>query len=403
MTFVRSIALAAAFAAPLVAVAEVPVVENPATPAEGRVVVDADMLWRVGGYDETYLFGVVDASAVDEDGITYLLDSQLSEITAIDPEGNTVATFGREGEGPGEMSQGQGIMILPDGRIGVLNMRPPKLITYSKQGEPMGDVSLAGNEGLNFTNEARAAGDHVLVQTKNTSFAEKTQTSTDALRAIDLASGGTLRDVLVKTEERDRLGGGNRMVITFGDGFVDEWEVFEDGRVAIVEDDEIYAIDILGPDGETLRTVRRAGERVRRPEAEIDRDVAQRKNLAERMNQTFDPDDVDPLYPAIVSIHARPNGELWVLTGEGLHPLDMGIVGVFDVFDTDGRFVRQVEVRAPYDRSQDRFTIQGDALVVYEDLVAARGAGFFVSEDGIAEETPDGSHAEPLAVTRYRF
>lgn len=103
--------------------AQPPVVDNPATPPSGRTVLDATELWRVGGYDEDFLFGIVGSAAVADDGTTYLLDEQLSEITAIDLDGEVVATFGRAGEGPGEMDRGQGIMMLPGDRVGVLNMR----------------------------------------------------------------------------------------------------------------------------------------------------------------------------------------------------------------------------------------------------------------------------------------
>ena len=78
------------------------------------------------------------------------------------------------------------------------------------------------------------------------------------------------------------------------------------------------------------------------------------------------------------------------------------MVGIFDVFDARGRFVRQVELRAPYDRATDRMTLQGDALVVFEDLVGARGGGMIIMDDAVAEEGID-EEADPLAIARYRI
>jgi hypothetical protein len=76
-------------------------------------------------------------------------------------------------------------------------------------------------------------------------------------------------------------------------------------------------------------------------------------------------------------------------------------VGVFDVFDTDGRHVRQVELRAPYDPATDRFAIIGDALVVFEDIVGTQ-RGVVVMGGTVAEEAAD-LDAEALAIARYRF
>lgn len=399
-----------AWAATLVAVATTsradapaPVVDNPATPAGGVETLEAEFLWRVGGFDENYLFGIVAASAVGDDGTTYLLDEQLSEVTAIDVEGNEVAKFGREGEGPGEMDRGQDIMVLGDGRIGVLNMNPPKIITFQPDGSLAGDISLAGNEGMNFTPQAMANAEGVVVQTKNVGFTEKKQTSTDVLKQIDPATGETTREILSETSERDRLGEGGRMVITIGGDFVDDWTLFEDGRLAIVRDNEVYEVEIYDGEGNLLRTIRRAGERVPRQESAIEDDIAQRKDMAERFGMPFDEDDVEHLEPMIESLHPRPNGELWVRAGDGLAYDDPEVVAHFDVFDVDGNYVRRVTLRAPYDGAQDRFRIEGNTLVVYEDLVAARGGGFLVMGGNIAQEEEDDEEAEPLAIARYRF
>jgi hypothetical protein len=386
-----------------VAHAQPPVVDNPATPPNGRTVLDATELWRVGGYDEDFLFGIVGSAAVAADGTTYLLDEQLSEITAIDLDGAVVATFGRAGEGPGEMDRGQGIMMLPGDRVGVLNMRPPKLITYDAAGTPTGDVSLVGNEGFHFAIAATAAGDRVVVQTASTTIRETTQVSENALRGIDPATGEFVVDYLVHSEERDRLGSGGDVVITIGSpDFVSDWALAADGTLYTVPDHDDYAIEVLDARGEHVRTIRRAFERVPRPEEDVARDVAERKAMAERMGRSFDTDTVDRLEPAIVDVIARPDGELWVLPGEGLAVDDPGVVGIFDVFDARGRFVRQVELRAPYDRATDRMTLQGDALVVFEDLVGARGGGVIVMGDTVAEEEIE-EEADPLAIARYRI
>lgn len=364
--------------------------------------LEAQFLWRVGGDDEDILFGQVDAAAVAADGTTYLLDRQLSEVTAFDLAGREVARFGRAGEGPGEMQQGQGVMILGDGRIAVLNLRPPKLITFTPDGTPAGDLSLAGGEGMNFALAAHACPSGVVVQTTKTVFDESTQSSINALRVLDPATGGYVGELLSATEKRDRLGDGGRMVVMVGGGeFLDQWVLFDDGSVAIVRDDEAYEVEILGPDGSPGRIISRDAERVRRPQREVDRDIEQRRELAERAGWPFDPDEIERLEPMIESLHPRPDGQLWVLAGAGKAPERPDVVGVFDVFDADGHHVGQVELRAPFDPASDRFVIIGDALVVFENIVGTQ-RGVVVMGGTIAEEADD-LDAEALAIARYRF
>ena len=393
----------ALLASPLCARAEAPVVENPATPAQGRVTLEPEQLWRVGGHDESYLFGVVGASAIDADGNTYLLDQQLSEITVIDRQGHHLTTFGREGEGPGELRQAQAIMLLPGDRIGVLNGRPPKLNTYTLQGDPLGDLSLASNEGFHFALAAQPAGTEVIVQTTATSFDDdnRTQSSINALRAVDPLSGEYVRDILVETEERDMLGDGGRRVVIIGGEFVADWAVAEDGTIYVVRDRTKYEIEVYDREGNLARTIRRAGDRIARPEANVRADIAQRKAMAEQFGQTFDADEVDTFENHVVQLIVRPGGAIWVLTGTGLAHDDPQVIGVFDEFDAEGKFTRQIELRAPFDRAQDRMSLTGDALVVYENLVAARGSGIVINGVDVAREEADDEEVEPLAIVRY--
>ena len=50
--------------------------------------------------------------------------------------------------------------------------------------------------------------------------------------------------------------------------------------------------------------------------------------------------------PDIESLLPRPDGTLWVLTSRGRQGRPEGSVGVFDVFDAEGRFRHQLDLRA---------------------------------------------------------
>ena len=68
------------------------------------------------GPDE-YLFGRIGSLAVDEDRNVYVFDTQANHVRVFDATGTYLATFGREGEGPGEFSRAETIAVLPDGRL----------------------------------------------------------------------------------------------------------------------------------------------------------------------------------------------------------------------------------------------------------------------------------------------
>jgi len=59
---------------------------------------------RIGVFEgeDVYLLGSVSALAADEDGYIYVVDSQVPALRKYGPDGRYVATFGREGGGPGE-------------------------------------------------------------------------------------------------------------------------------------------------------------------------------------------------------------------------------------------------------------------------------------------------------------
>ena len=68
------------------------------------------------GADE-YLFGRIGSLAVDNDRNVYVFETQAQHIRVFDATGTYLATFGREGEGPGEFKSAETIAVLPDGRL----------------------------------------------------------------------------------------------------------------------------------------------------------------------------------------------------------------------------------------------------------------------------------------------
>lgn len=381
------------------------IVENPAAPTGGRVVVQPTELWRVGGEGEAEgeLFGVVQQAVVDADGNSYLLDEQLHDVRVFDAEGGYVTSFGREGEGPGELDHPQDLVLFEDGRIGVLHGRPSRLTLFAPSGGMGEDLRIGDGEAFGFSRRAEMAGARPVVQRSLTTMGDGTSTSTQLLVGLDPATGAHAIAYVEKSETQEQLASSGRVMISISTTFIEDWTAGPDGRVYVVREGDSYEIEVYGPDGTHERTIRRAYDRVAKPTDVYENDRAQMRSFAERFGSAFDESTVNKHYSDIDRLHVRPGGELWVLPSSGRMDDDPGALGVFDVFDASGRLVRQVEVRVPFDRGEDRFSFEGSDLFVFENAIdAARsGGGFIVFSDSDRADDEAEEEIEPLSIVRY--
>jgi hypothetical protein len=86
------------------------------------------------GADE-YLIGDPVAIAVGGDGVVYMLDRQVPVVRAYAPDGTWLRDLGREGGGPGEFRQPNGLAVLPDGRILVRDRGNVRIDVFGPGGE----------------------------------------------------------------------------------------------------------------------------------------------------------------------------------------------------------------------------------------------------------------------------
>ncbi len=88
----------------VVALAEIPVIDNPLVPPAERTV-EMEEVWRIGDNEgEEFIFGVIGGVLSDEAGNFYLLDTQLSEVFKFSSGGQYQKSITQKGEGPGEIS-----------------------------------------------------------------------------------------------------------------------------------------------------------------------------------------------------------------------------------------------------------------------------------------------------------
>lgn len=75
-------------------------------------------------------FGAIKGIAALEDRRVAVLDAQAREIRIFGPEGTHQATYGGQGEGPGELMEGYGLMRGPEGRLWVPDEATNRMSVY---------------------------------------------------------------------------------------------------------------------------------------------------------------------------------------------------------------------------------------------------------------------------------
>lgn len=394
-------AVLALVAAPLTATAAEDI-ENPARPLHGLVEARLDELFSLGGYSEAdeEFFGVVANAVLDESGNSYFLDEQLCEVRAFDAQGNYLDTFGREGEGPGEFRQARDMVLLPNGRIGVIYGQRTRMATYDLDGTIGPDVTLAP-EGtqFGFMMGAQSRGGQFVIQQHTSVIDGAEMTSTMAMLGLD--ADGNVTHTYSESSSTQKLSGNSISITISDEDTANAWVLLEDGSLALNQLDDEYKIEVYDPAGELLRTITRDYEPLRRSDEELERLENERRERAEQEGRApGDHDPVEEFYDVILSMHVGPDGQLWVMTGRGRfgEGVPEDTLGRFDVFDSEGRFLRQVAIDVPYMGGSDEFEFVGDRLYLYDESQDARTSMYAGYGMQIVTDQESDEEIEPLTI-----
>ena len=371
-------------------------VKNPAQASGGIQTLKMQEQWRVGGEDdEDILFGLIPRACSDADGNVYVLDSQLNQVLVFNPDGEMVRTLFREGEGPGEIRQPRDMMVLGNGRIGVVQEFPGVVIFVEKDGTPAGRVKIGGTEGGIFSlTGCDAAGDHVIMSGNDQSPGDSPGTSN---RQYFLSH---FNDKGVETQRYcESLGVYDFQAFKFSERehtppFWFTFAAGSDGRTCVAPDRDQYSIHVFSPDGKLDMII----EREYQPIDRSDQEYAETRAIYETALTSLPVDytlTVERRASAVAflqrGLRIRDDGTIWALSGRGIRNLPAGVLAVFDVFDRKGSFIKQVEIQGPGDPLKDGiFFVGKDRLVVVkgymESLAAQFGSGTTASE-GEGEES----------------
>jgi hypothetical protein len=366
---------------------------NPAETMEEPGEIKMKELWRLGGDtdDEDEFFGVIVRIASDSQGNIYLLDSQLSEVKIYSPEGEYLTSIGREGEGPGEFRRPNDMLFLPDGNLGVMQMVPGKIVQLTTDGDPAGEFPIPQPEGGGFQvlRGAQLAGTNVAL-VKMTQEIDQEKGVANLIFAIDLIDpeGELISNLESKLATLSFANGIIREQMF--DSFENRWTVGQDGRVYAATDRDNYIIKVWGTDGKIDRIITREYEHYKRSSDEKKKQESIWKAFLQRVpNASLEISDNDK---DIQTVYTRDDGTLWVLSSHGARNRPEGSLGIFDIYDAEGRYVRQVTLFGQGDPREDAFFFDGDRLYVVTGFlnaaIAQQGGGVDEEEETDEEPTP---------------
>ncbi len=369
-------------------------------PAESRAkaeTIELEEAWRVGGDDDDVLFGVVTDVIADREGNFYLLDAQLSEIQVYSPGGEHLRTIGREGEGPGEFRGAFNLLLLPSGNIGVLQAFPSKIVGLTPQGEPADAFSLPETEGAGFKVlfAAQNAGDDLAVVYGFNQPSEAGFVQTSVLSLFD-AAGGKERRLHSQDSGMDAA---NPVIAEVEwDAFRNRWSAGPDGRVYSAVEFGQYSIHVWNPDGKLAHVIRREYPPHARTDAHRERVMGIYKGFTRQIPIPNIKYEIEDTWNPVVSLNARDDGTLWVMTSTGNIDQPEGVVGGYDVFDEKGRFARRVTFKGEGDPTVDGQFFVKDRLFVVTDWLNA----LMALQGGAPAEGESDEDAEPMEIISYR-
>jgi hypothetical protein len=385
-------------------------IKNPEDPMFPLELAKPRELWRAGGddYGEDEILGFITDVEIDQEGTCYLLHSTLNLINVYSAEGEYLRRIGGEGEGPGEFRNASEFMLMPDGTFGVLQPMPAKVVTLDRQGIPGSYFSLCnGSRGLSLVEKAQAAGEHLAI---GMACANYEAGGVDYILSFVDSDGIPLQVIRQETEVDPH--GNINIGGSHDKEYIRHWSLAADGRIYVSPLEDRYLFEVYNPRGELERVVERKYKTIKRS----DEDLAVDKKRQEEMNERFGGmvQLMSREYERDISeIHCRPGGELWISSSQGRRDCPEGTIGLFDVFDSEGRFHHQIGLLVDYNPKKDDYLLVEDRLFILKQAkvrpasVSSSTSGgvstMVITSGGGEEEEEDEGDAVPPSVICYEL
>lgn len=375
------------------AAADVPRLMDEDGPSQGVQPLALEEEWRAGGEDEDLIFGrIVDVKRGD-DGTVYVMDNQMCRVVMLAADGEYVGDLGREGDGPGELRQPIGVVLMDDQVVGIGTGFPGRLIRLHRDGSPTDSRFPIGEpaEGLigvminiQYVDGVLAAtGGRLVLDPGGESHANR-------FLAVCDAECADPHRILEKVTPLDPTG---RRYVERDDYYIENrWALAPGGLIYVATERDAYEISVYDQGGALQRVFGRRYEPRKRTREDKD-EVGPIIDVAGGIEETI-AEDHDECVRRVM--YDQDEGTVWVLTPHGANDQPEGILETWEVFGADGEYLRQVPIPLGHAMNDGTcYLVGGDRLVV------VRGTNSVF--DGNNGEDDEEEEVEPLEVICYRI
>jgi hypothetical protein len=301
----------------------VTIVHNPKKSAKvpgapESLTLEEDLCIGIESGDEDYMFAELRSVQVDEDEDIIVLDWDYNVVKVYDKNGRHVRTFGKHGQGPGEIQRPSRMYLKGGKDIGILDDANSRFSYFSKEGECLSETSL-GKHWMIF----RAIPD-------SQGFIYGDEITMDGMTGKYLVHKFDKEFNLVKTvasfEESIKLEVSEPIKASL------KWLVTADDRFVWAKTDE-YVLHILDPSGKLMKKIIKDYERKRISDKEkekITKEYLEGRPQRSRYKFVF-----PKHYPPIDYFRCDDEGRIYIRTFER----DSKGQIKWDVFDEDGRYI----------------------------------------------------------------
>lgn len=292
--------------------------------AAAKLVLDPDFTVG-GGASPEQEFASITALEVRDDGSVLVLDTKDCAVRAFDASGRFLFSFGKKGQGPGELNMPTGLVNTPSGEILVEDTLNRRLAVFSPAGKFLRNQALPqemGIGGLTMDSHGRIAARSIAFADGKIGYEIKTYDR-------DFKPGKTLT--------RMDMGSPQQMKVDLLSGVAGIVFGLDARGNIYVGSPKGYLIRVFDFDGRLVRTIGREYD-------PIPVDKKEQERMAKVLGAMPTPGGRDPkdmyvlpdAYPAYANFIVNRDGRLLVRTYEKAKPP----AGNFhDVFDAEGRFI----------------------------------------------------------------
>jgi hypothetical protein len=298
--------------------------------------------------DEKYMFGSSVIFNVDEQGRIYATDWESKQVRKYGPDGKHVLTFGRAGQGPGEFRNPGGVRFTKDGDLYISENFGNKIIFFDRNGIYLRQSILPADifdiwitPAGTYLGTQRITPQYVgqgpvetIINIFDSAFKPVLELHRESFTFPDRSLSPAQAQAAITNEFLSRP----TAVAVMGD----------DGRIYFGRSD-VYAIDVLAPEGKKLMTISRAVEPLPYRQADIDFVL---KEDEERMTSMMRSEALTKDYLRLIRF---PKNKPFF---RALVPMDNGGLAVvvdiegysatwIDLFDRGGGFLGRVRAAVP--------------------------------------------------------